>query len=309
MDRLLESEVMIEAQRFSFVFALAALLGAAAMAAEVPPPANSTRSAKAAPAGQTAVPARTPAPTATPAAGEKLSPPPTLPVAQIIDRNVAARGGLAAWRAVNSMTISGEMDAGGKKDMQLPFVLSMKRPHKNRLELKFRDQTALQVWDGKQGWKVRPYLNRDDVESYTAAETKSAAAASELDGPLVDYARKGTTIELAGTDIVGGRNTYKLKLVLAGGEQVNLWIDAASFLEAKIDGDPRRMDGRMHKVAIFYRDFKSVNGLQIPHTMETVVEGVKGSHKMTIQLVKINPPLEDSLFSKPQPVLARASGS
>ena len=196
--------------------------------------------------------------------------------------------------------MSGVMDAGGKQDAKLPFAMSMKRPQKSRLELKFREQTAVQVWDGTQGWKVRPYLNRNEVEPYTAAEARSAAAAAELDGPLVDFKRKGTKVELAGTEVVEGRNTYKLKLTLKGGEQIHLWIDAKSFLEAKIDGDPRRIDGRMHKVAVLYRDFKPVDGLQFPRAMETVVESVKGSHKMTIETIKVNPPLNDSLFAKPQ---------
>jgi len=53
-------------------------------------------------------------------------------------------------------------------------------------------------------------------------------------------------------------------------------------------------------VAVFYRDFKAVGGLQFPQTMETVVESVKSSHKMTIQTIKVDPPLDDSLFAKPQ---------
>src|SRR5262249_33830950 len=79
-------------------------------------------------------------------------------VTDIVTKNVAARGGLQAWRNVTTMTMSGEMDGGGKKDTKLPFVLNMKRPHKSRLEIKFQGQDAVQVYDGKQGWKVRPYL-------------------------------------------------------------------------------------------------------------------------------------------------------
>jgi outer membrane lipoprotein-sorting protein len=147
---------------------------------------------------------------------------------------------------------------------------------------------------------VRPYLNRNEVEPYTPAETRSAAAAAELDGPLVDFARKGTKVALAGTEVVEGRNTYKLELTLKGGERIHLWIDAKTFLEAKIDGEPRRIDGRMRKVAVFYRDFKPVGGLQFPHTLETQVETVPGSHKMTIKMVKLDPRLDDGLFAKPQ---------
>ena len=277
----------------SILCGLASMATAVAMAADVAPAVKAAPPAKAVPAAQAAP--------ATKARGaKKIAPPPALPVARIVDRNIAARGGLAAWRAVNSLTMSGEMDAGGKQDAKLPFVMSMKRPQKSRLEIKFQEQTAVQVWDGNQGWKLRPYLNRNEVENYTAAEARSAAAATELDGPLVDFERKGTKVELAGTEVVEGRNTYKLKLTLKGGEQVHLWIDAKSFLETKIDGEPRRMDGRMRKVAIFSRDFKPVGGLQFPHTIETVVESVKGSHKMTIQTIKINPPLDDTLFAKPQ---------
>jgi outer membrane lipoprotein-sorting protein len=245
--------------------------------------------------------AATPALAATaPAAG-------SLTAAQIVDRNVAARGGLEAWHKVNSLTMSGEMDAGGKQDVKLPFVLSMKRPHKSRLELRFQDQNAVQVYDGKQGWKVRPYLNRNDVEAYTAAEAKSAAAAAELDGPLVDYASKGTRVELQGMEAVEGKNAYKLRLTLKSGQKLNLWVDASSFLELKIDGEPRKLDGRLHKVAIYYRDYKSARGLTFPHVLETAVEGVKETHKMSIQSVLVNPPLADNLFAKPALTLASAA--
>ena len=230
-----------------------------------------------------------------------------LTVAQIVDKNVAARGGLQNWRAVSNMTLAGEMDAGGKQDTRLPFVWTMKRPHKSRLEIKFYDQTAVQVYDGKQGWKVRPFLNRNDVEPYTTAEAKSAAGWQELDGPLVDSAAKGIKVELAGKEAVEGRDNYKLRLTLANGNQRNLWVDTKTFLETKMDGEPRRMDGRIRKVAVFYRDYKRVDGVTVPYTLETVVDGVKQSHKISVQTVAINKPLDDALFAKPQITLAKAA--
>ena len=52
------------------------------------------------------------------------------------------------------------MDAGGKTETKLPFVFTMQRPNKSRLELRFEDQTAVQTFDGTQGWKYRPFLGR-----------------------------------------------------------------------------------------------------------------------------------------------------
>jgi outer membrane lipoprotein-sorting protein len=231
-----------------------------------------------------------------------------LTAAQIADRNVKARGGLEAWRAVGTLKMAGELDAGGKADAKLPFVLSLKRPNKSRLEITFAGKNAVQTYDGTQGWKLRPFLNRDDVEPFTAAEARSAAASSELDGPLVDYARKGTRVELAGTEKIEGKKTYKLKLTSKSGDQRFLWVDAATFLETKITGDPRKLDGRPHGVTIYYRDFRTVNGLKVPHVLETAVDGVKERRKMAIRTVTVNPPLGDALFEKPSVALAKASG-
>jgi outer membrane lipoprotein-sorting protein len=233
--------------------------------------------------------------------------PAALTAAQIVERNVAARGGLSAWRAVNTLTMSGDLEAGGKKNWTLPYVMEMKRSHKSRLEIRFQDQTAVQTYDGVQGWKLRPFLGRDDVEPYTPDEAKAAAGWEELDGPLVDYAQKGTRITLLGTEAVEGHNAYKLKLTRKDGEERNLWIDAKSFLELKIDGEPRRLDGKLRNVAIYYRDYKSEKGLVVPHVLETVIEGGTQSHKMIVEHWAFNEPMDDGLFAKPQIQMAKAA--
>ena len=80
----------------------------------------------------------------------------------------------------------------------------------------------------------------------------------------------------------------------------HIWVDAQTFLEVKIEGVPHRMDGKMRMVEIYYRDYKSVNGLMIPRVVETAVQGVKQSHKMTIESVMLNPKLDDALFTAPK---------
>jgi len=195
-------------------------------------------------------------------------------------------------------------------ETQLPFVMELKRPRKQRIELVFKGQTAIQVFDGANGWKLRPFLNRRVVEPYTEEEMKSASMQADLDGPLVDYAAKGTKIELAGVEKVEDRDTYKLKLTMNNGQSIHVWIDAQSFLEAKIEGQPRRLDGAYHPVEVYYRDYRPVNGLQIPYVLETRVlplankspkmrETPVPTEKIVIEKVAVNPKLDESLFSKP----------
>lgn len=257
-----------------------------------------------------------------------------LTAAQVVDKNVTARGGLQAWRAVQTMSWSGKLDAGsgslertqrylaesrkthGKmvlasekdaatkkeadKQVQLPFVLEMKRPSKSRVEIEFAGKTAVQVYDGTNGWKVRPYLNRNDAEPFTEAEAKSEASRSSLDGPLVDYAAKGSTVAVEGVEKVEGRDAYKLKLTTKGGEVQHIWIDTVSFLDVKVEGAPRQMDGRMRNVYIYQRDFRSVQGVMVPFVLETAVDGYQGTHSMVIEKVEVNPKLDDALFAKPK---------
>jgi outer membrane lipoprotein-sorting protein len=251
-------------------------------------------------AASQSAPTPVPAPAAAPA---------SLSVQQIVERNIAARGGLAAWHDAKTLTTTGELDAGGKPSHTLPFVLKQKRPRKSRLEITFKDQTSVQVYDGAHGWKIRPFLNRVEVENYTPAELKSAALEQELDGPLVDYAVKGTQVALAGTDVVEGHPAYKLTLTLRGGEKRHLWIDAGSFLDLKMEGDPRKLDGHLHNVAVLFRDYKTEQGLTLPRLQETIVEGVKQTYKMTITRVTVNEPMDDALFQKPQPAMTATPGA
>lgn len=251
-----------------------------------------------------------------------------LSATQIVEKNIAARGGLQAWRGLQTMTWTGKMDAGGgdsvarsrrvalapsssnapamtppdtkTQQVQLPFTLYLKRGHKSRIELEFAGKKPVQVYDGTNGWKYRPFLNREDVEPFTADELKSEAGKSDLDGPLVDYAAKGTKIESAGVEKVEGHDCYKLKLTLKGGDVQYVWIDSQTFLDVKVSGTPRRMDGRMHNVYIYQRDFKTVQGLVLPQVLETAVDGYRDTHKMVIESLVINPKLDDSLFKKPQ---------
>jgi outer membrane lipoprotein-sorting protein len=223
----------------------------------------------------------------------------SLTAAQLIDKNVAAKGGLQAWRAVQTMSFSGKLDAGGKSKTQLPFVLEKKRPRKTRVELVFANDTAVQVYDGANGWKLRPYLGRRSVEPYSPEELKSAAFESDVDGPLVDYAGKGNKVELEGVEKVENQDAYKLKVTMKGGQVQHVWLDSATFLDVKVEGTPRRMNGKMRPVSIYLRDYRSVNGLKVPYVIETAVEGNKDTHKIFIESVAVNQKLDDALFAKP----------
>jgi len=152
-------------------------------------------------------------------------------------------------------------------------------------------------------WKVRPFLNRNEVETYHTGRNeirrpRGARSRWPAGRPSPPRARRSRS---AGTEPVEGHPAYKLKLTLRNGVKRNLWIDAGTFLELKMEGEPRKLDGRMHKRRrLFSRLQEPKHGLTIPRLQETAVEGVKQTYKMTISRVAVNEPMGDSLFQKPQ---------
>lgn len=261
---------------------------------------------------------------------------PKLTVAEIVEKHVAARGGLQAWRNVKSMSWNGKMDVGyadsaartaryissianahktnkqraaaladqskhdADQQVQLPFLIEIKRPNKSRAEVEFDGKTAVQVYDGQSGWMLRPYLNRNDWEPFSTAQAKAQADKWGLEDPLVDYVAKGTRVELESVEKVDGNAAYKLKLTLKNGDAQHMWIDAHSFLDTRVEGTPRLMDGHLRTVWVNQRDFRSVQGLKVPFLMETAIDGYRDTHKTVIEKVMMNPQLDDSLFVRPR---------
>jgi hypothetical protein len=155
------------------------------------------------------------------------------------------------------------------------------------------------VYDGEHGWKVRPFLNRHEVEDFRPEELKAAAQQADIDGPLMGYAARGATATMAGVEKVDGAPAYKITLTYKDKRVQNVWVDAKSFLEVRMDGTPRVLDGHSHPVFIYLRDYKTVSGLTMPMRYETTVQGTKSSESIIIEKVDVNPAVPDSKFAKP----------
>lgn len=221
---------------------------------------------------------------------------PAQTVDEIVAKNVAARGGVEAWRAVRSLRVTGSMDVG--KGMQVPFRLELKRPRRMRLEFDFAGSTTVQTWDGARGWKLAPYLGRPEPEPLSEAEAEIAAGQAELDGPLIDYAAKGHRLELLGRETIAGRDTVRLALTLAGGARRTVHVDAETGLEAQVEA-PRTLRGEEKTLRTRFSDHRTVAGLVFPHLLESRLEGSPYSHRLTIVAVDVNPEIADTRFGRP----------
>lgn len=223
-----------------------------------------------------------------------------LSAAQIVEKNVAARGGLEAWQKIKTMVWVGRVETTDGSATGLPFLLEMKRPNKTRFEVKSQGARSVRGFDGTHGWKLRSGRNGEPaVQPYSAEELAFARDYGGIDGPLIDYQAKGVSVTLDGIDDLDGRKTYRLNITLPSGASHHVWIDGESFLDVKYDRPPRNPLGRSGTVAVYYRNYRMIEGVQVPLLIESGVEPGKATEKLVIDRVSLNPPLEDRLFARP----------
>lgn len=208
-----------------------------------------------------------------------------------------ARGGAQAWAKLKSVRMSGSMTMG---PMQAPIRLEIARPGSVRMEFDLQGMTAIQAYDGKVGWAVMPFMGKPDPEPMAEDQLKSVKSMADIDGSLIDYASKGHKVSYAGSDSVEGTDAHKLEVVRADGDQETVWLDAEYFLPIKTANKMQQM-GQTVEVSTSIGDYKEVEGLVFPHSINTVIGagGQTMQQTVTIDKIEINVDTPAERFAMP----------
>lgn len=214
---------------------------------------------------------------------------------ELVSRMIAARGGMEKIKALQSRRETGKIAFG--PNTEGIFVADMERPNKLRIEVLLPNGTMVQAYDGKTGWQLTPGVDTPFVMDQ--AQQKTASEQADFDGPLVDYTRKGNAVEAIGGGEIDGRKTYRLKVTLANGDVQFYELDAETYLPLRWRGT-RTAQGQEIPVESAFSDFRDVNGVKFPFSVESFVEGKLVQH-MTIDTREANVKIDASRFVMPVP--------
>jgi hypothetical protein len=219
---------------------------------------------------------------------------------QIVAKNVVARGGLEAWRKVQTMVWIGHLESEHAPLPSMGFILEQARPNKTRFQLVAMNTRSVRTFNGVQGWKIRPSREtRSNVEPYSIDELRFAQTGPGIQGPLIDYALSGSTVSLDGVEEIEGRKAYRLTVQSSSNERDQVWVDAESFLDLRYDRPFHTTTGAVRTVSVTYRDYKSIGGVLVPSTILTTAAAGSTPDRMVIERVVVNSPLEDRIFGNP----------
>jgi outer membrane lipoprotein-sorting protein len=213
----------------------------------------------------------------------------------IVNKHIEARGGIEKIRALKALKMTGTAVLG--PGLEAPFSLTVKRPGSMYMELSIQGKSLVQATDGSTPWMINPFAGSPDAQAMSADDAKDVEQQADFDGPLVDYKAKGNTVELLGKEDFEGTEVYKLKLTLKSGDVQYVFLDASSYLQLK-ETTKRVRDGKEAEFESLSGNYKAVEGVQFPFSLETKANG-QPQFALTLTSIEANKPVDDAIFKMP----------
>ncbi|HZR05409.1 MAG TPA: hypothetical protein VFA61_06240 [Candidatus Udaeobacter sp.] len=218
-------------------------------------------------------------------------------VDELVSKNIEAKGGATALHNLQTLRLSGKMLVQ-QGQIQLAYTQIKKRPEDVRSEATLQGMTQIEAYDGREGWKVSPFFGRRDPERMSADDVKALVEDSDMDGPLVDWRAKGSTVEYLGTEDVDGTPAHKLKVTRKNGDVSFVYLDPDHFLEIRVLTQ-RTRHGAYEEVETDLGDYEKAGGVFVPTSIDFGRKGGPDKQRIIIDKVEANMPVDDSIFHFP----------
>jgi hypothetical protein len=214
-------------------------------------------------------------------------------VDEIVDKHVAALGGMDKLNGVKTVVTDRSLSVQG---MEIPSTTTIVVGKSMRSESTVMGNSMVQVVDGTTGWMIRPAMmgGTGDPEDMPAEALKQSTGQLYPFGSLVNYKTNGSKVELVGKEQVDKKDVYHLKVTTKEGQTVDEYLDATTYLVSKLKTTMNGQEGE-----ILFSDYKEVNGVKFPNTME-IVGGQMGTITFLTNKVTVNGPVDEAIFKKPK---------
>jgi hypothetical protein len=218
-------------------------------------------------------------------------------VDELVAKNIEAKGGADALHALQTLRLTGKLLVR-QGQIELRYLETRERPDKVRSEASLQGMTAVQAFDGTEGWKISPFQGRKDPEKMAADDVKALVEDAEIDGPLVDWQAKGSTVEYLGTEDVDGTAAHKLKVVRKNGDVSLVYLDPDHFLEIRIMTQ-RIQHGAQTEEEVDLGEYEKMDNVFVPFSIESGQKGDTDKQKTIIEKAETNVPVDDAIFRFP----------
>jgi len=181
--------------------------------------------------------------------------------------------------------------------IEMPFVITISRPYKIRIESTYQGMKVVQTFNGEKGWMLAPMMGSNEPTELSDAELKVLKSQGDLDGPLWNYQEKGNKVELVGEEDVNGSPAYDIQITTKDGDVMHQFIDKSSNLVVKVVMN-QVINGTETEIENVLGDYKIIDGIAVPHSIDSKMNG-QSITKVVIESVNFNKDVDPALFEKP----------
>ncbi|MBI3645717.1 MAG: hypothetical protein HY233_07120 [Acidobacteriales bacterium] len=214
----------------------------------------------------------------------------------LVSKNIQAKGGMDKIKAIKSMRMMGKFDLGG--GFTARASQDNGRPNLVRETFTLQGMTAVQAYDGSAGWQIQPFQGHKDPELMGEDDLRDIQLDADFDGPLVDYAAKGNTVEYLGHDTVDGDDTLRLKVTLKNGDLIYYYLDPDTYLEIRKEIQ-QTIRGAVRERLVDLGSYKPVNGVMYPFSIAVGPKNNPGAQTITVERMDANVAIDNAQFALP----------
>lgn len=216
---------------------------------------------------------------------------------EIVAKHIEAMGGADKWKALKAMEMNNKFNVQG---MDIENKIVIVNGKSLRSDIAVMGQEIITAVDGETGWSQSPAMmgGTGEPEDMPGALIKESRKQVNLGGSLLNYKESGGTVELVGKEKLDGVDVYHLKLTEKSGDISNLFLSTSNYYILKTAGK-RNVQGKDVEAEVMYSNFKQVEGLTFPHTMEVPNPMAGGTMTIETDSIKLNPKVDETIFKKP----------
>jgi hypothetical protein len=216
---------------------------------------------------------------------------------ELISKNVQAKGGMDAIKAIKTVRMSGRLDAAGGFTGRVGQ--ENMRPNLVRETFSLQGMTAVQAYDGSTAWQIQPFGGHKDPQLMGEDDVRDLLIDSDFDGPLVDYKAKGNTVEYLGHDTLDGDDVLRLKVTFKNGDIVYYYLDPDTFLEIRTERQ-EFVRGSVRETVADLGSYKKVGGVMYPFSVASGPKNDPSSwQSVTVEKMEVNVQIPSADFAVP----------
>ena len=216
---------------------------------------------------------------------------------EIISKHQAAMGSPEKWSSIKSMVMKNKFNVQG---MDIESKTSIVVGKSFRTEVEVMGNKIITVVDGEGGWMNRPAMmgGTGEPEDLPREQVKATISQKNIGSSLLIAKNEGSKIDLVSKEKLDGAEVYLLKITKKNGEESQVFVSSSTgFIVKAIN--KMNVQGQQVEAEVLYSNYKSIDGLFFPFTVETPSPMGGGNMVVETASIDLNPVLDASIFAKP----------